>query len=230
MTTSPRLLLLETSGRQGFVAVAAGSKVLGVQLLDEGRRHARDLAPSVVKLVRDQGWTIRDLDAVAVSCGPGSYTGLRVGIMSAKTLAYATGCTLLGIETFAVVARQAPQQCTRLTVLADAQQERVYVQSFVRQPTGWQAIEELTIRPFAEWLASHPLDSWISGPGLSRWQTHLPAEARVVAEERQLPGVAGLLEVALEHLAAGKRDDPFRLEPLYLRASSAELQWQALGR
>src|SRR5580692_6112914 len=98
---SPRLLILETSGRVGQVAVAHGDVLLGTRRLDEARRHARDLAPQVAELLKEQGWTARELDAVIVSRGPGSYTGLRIGIMSAKTLAYAVGCTLLGIDTFA---------------------------------------------------------------------------------------------------------------------------------
>src|SRR5205085_7377236 len=104
----PRVLVLETSGRSGQVALAHGDDLLAVRSLDETRRHARDLAPAVKDLLTQQGWQVRDLDAVFVSRGPGSYTGLRVGIMSAKALAYATGCALLGIDTFAAIARQAP--------------------------------------------------------------------------------------------------------------------------
>ena len=63
--------------------------------LDEARRNARDLAPAAAELLQKQGWKPIGLDAVLVSCGPGSYTGLRVGIMSAKTLAYATRCALI---------------------------------------------------------------------------------------------------------------------------------------
>ena len=59
-------------------------------------------------LLAKQAWRARELDGVIVSRGPGSYTGLRVGIISAKTLAYAVGCKLLAIDTFAAIARQAP--------------------------------------------------------------------------------------------------------------------------
>src|SRR5206468_351809 len=90
--SEPRLLILETSSQAGQVALAAGERLLGVRRLDEARRHARDLAPAVRELLVEQGWRPRDLHGVVVSRGPGSYTGLRVGIMSAKALAYATGC------------------------------------------------------------------------------------------------------------------------------------------
>src|SRR5262245_8574874 len=98
--TAPRLLILETSGRRGLVAVALGGAVREARRLDDARRNAvaRDLAPTVAELLRGQGWKAVDLDAVLVSVGPGSYTGLRVGIMSAKALAYATRCGLVGID------------------------------------------------------------------------------------------------------------------------------------
>src|SRR5687768_15743162 len=73
----PRILIIETSGRTGHVAVAHGSELLNVRTLDETRRHARDLAPAVAELLKSLQWNPRDIDAVFVSLGPGSYTGLR---------------------------------------------------------------------------------------------------------------------------------------------------------
>src|SRR4051812_49559549 len=113
MPALPRLLLLETStGSSGFVALGAGPELLGTRRLDESRRHARDLAPAVSALLKEAGWKPRDISAVIVCRGPGSYTGLRVGLMSAKAFAYATGCALLGLDTFAAVALQAPAEAT----------------------------------------------------------------------------------------------------------------------
>src|SRR4051812_2892631 len=126
----PRLLVIETSGKSGHVALAVGDRLIASRRIDEARRQARDLAPFTGGLLRAQGWTPRDLGAVIVSRGPGSYTGLRVGVMSAKSLAFATGCKLLAIETFAAVALQSGGNVLTVDVLADAQQEKVYVQRF----------------------------------------------------------------------------------------------------
>src|SRR5438270_13709798 len=115
----PRIVILETSCQVGQVAVARGAKVLAVRRLDEARRHARDLVPALRDLLAEQGWRARELDAVVVSRGPGSYTGLRVGVMSAKTLTYATGCALLAIDTFAAIALQAPPDVRSVAVIAD---------------------------------------------------------------------------------------------------------------
>jgi len=228
--TEPRLLILETSCGVGEVALAAGERLVGQRRLEENRRNARDLAPSVAALLAEQGWRPRQLHGVIVSRGPGSYTGLRVGIMSAKTFAYATGCVLLGIDTFAAVAEQAPPEVTAVDVLADAQQDRVYVQSFTRGTAGWHPESELAIRPFADWLTRRRTAAWVSGPGLRKYDVRIPAEVpRIVAEQRD-PGAVSLLGLGLVRFRAGQRDDVWSLEPLYLRPSSAEEQWQALGR
>jgi tRNA threonylcarbamoyladenosine biosynthesis protein TsaB len=159
-----------------------------------------------------------------VSRGPGSYTGLRVGVMSAKTLAYAVGCALIGVETFAVVAAQTPIAVSRLDVLADAQQEKVYVQSFEREADGWRALGTLAVRPFADWLAGRAADAWVSGAGLHRWAARLPSAVSVVDAAWWDPQLESLLQLGLTRYMADERDDPFALEPLYLRPSSAEEQ------
>jgi tRNA threonylcarbamoyladenosine biosynthesis protein TsaB len=220
----PRALLIETSGRAGLAALARGDALLSCRRLDEARRHARDLAPALAELLAEQGWKARELDVVFVSRGPGSYTGLRVGIMSAKTLAYANGCVLLGIETFAVIAHQAPKEADRLDVLADAQQGKVYVQPFQRAADGWRAASDLTIERFEDWMARRDVRSWVSGLGLSVYKSRLPAGISTAAECD--PKADKLLELGLIRYRAGEQDDPWTLEPIYLRPSAAEEQWK----
>ncbi len=222
-----RILILETSGRAGVVGLARGASLLAARRLDETRRHARDLAPAVAELLHEQNWKARELDAVFVSRGPGSYTGLRVGLMSAKMLAYAAGCVLLGIETFAAIAQQAPSEADRLDVLADAQQGKIYVQSFERAPGGgWQALTPLRIERFDDWLAGRDPASWVTGPGLTVHGKKLPANAPVVSASDWDPRAESLIKLGLIRIHAGERDDPWSLEPLYLRPSAAEEQWR----
>jgi tRNA threonylcarbamoyladenosine biosynthesis protein TsaB len=225
---APRLLILETSGRSGQVALAEGESLCAVCHLDEARRQARDLAPAVAELLAGQGWRPRDLHGVVVSRGPGSYTGLRVGIMSAKTLAYATGCALLAVDTFFALALQAPAAALRLAVLADAQQDQVYVQQFARpQPAAvWEPVTPLRIQKVADWLAGLECDVWVTGPGLRGTQDRLPEGTPTVEPAQWDPQAESLLRLGLERYRAGLRDDVWALEPLYLRPSSAEEKWQ----
>ncbi len=224
---APRLLILETSTQAGQVALAEGGSLLGVRRLDEARRHARDLAPAVRDLLGGHGWRPRDLDAVIVGRGPGSYTGLRVGIMSAKALAYATGCVLLAVDSFAAIARQAPPEALNLHVVADAQQNKVYLQGFRRDGLGgeWAAASALAIEPVAECFPRLAEGAWVTGPGLHRHQAQLPASVHAVAPEQREPRPESLLQIGLARYLRGERDDAWAMEPLYLRPSSAEEQW-----
>jgi tRNA threonylcarbamoyladenosine biosynthesis protein TsaB len=220
-SSEPRFLILETSGRVGQVAVAQGAAVLKVRHLDEARRHARDLAPAVAELLAGQGWKPRDLNAVLVSRGPGSYTGLRVGTMSAKALVYAAGCALITIDTCAAIALQAPAEAQMLDVLADAQQDKLYVQHFTRTSAS-----ELTIVSAAEWLARRDSTAWVTGPGVSVVAGRLPAGTPIVETALREPQVESLAGMGAERFQAQQFDDVWTLEPLYARPSSAEEKWQ----
>jgi tRNA threonylcarbamoyladenosine biosynthesis protein TsaB len=222
------LLIVETSGRVGQVALASGDHLVRERRLDETRRHARDLAPAVAELLAAEGWQPRELHGVLVSRGPGSYTGLRVGLMAAKVFAYATGAALIAVDTFAAIAAQAPAEVAKLDILADAQQEKVYVQRFVREVPGgnWEAPSPLAIRPLAEWLATRESDVWVSGPGLRPYGSKLPPGSRLLDSAKWDPQAASLLRLGLARFREGRREDPWTLEPLYLRPSAAEEQWQ----
>jgi tRNA threonylcarbamoyladenosine biosynthesis protein TsaB len=225
----PKLLLIETSGRVGRVGLAVGPGMIAESVLDATRRHARDLAPAVADVLRGQGWAARELGGVLVSLGPGSYTGLRVGVMSAKALAYATGCPAVGVPTFHATARQAVVPGNELDVIAEAQQEKLYVQRFARNgPDGrFAPAGELHIVPGRLWAEQRRPDVAVSGPGLRTAQRFLPPGTPAEPCE---PGLAGLLAVGWERYTSGVRDAVLALEPIYLRPSSAEEQWQRLGR
>jgi tRNA threonylcarbamoyladenosine biosynthesis protein TsaB len=225
----PRLLILETSGAVGQVALAEGPRLLGIRPLEASRRHARDLAPAVADLLGGLGWKPRDLNAVVVGRGPGSYTGLRIGLMSAKTLAYATGCALLAIDTFPAIAFQSPEEALVLDVVADAQQDKVYAQRFERRSPGEElaAVSPLGIQKFAAWLEALPPGGWVSGPGLRGQEGRLPPGVRAVDAAHWDPQPGSLLELGLARYRRGERDDVWAVEPLYLRPSAAEEQWQS---
>jgi tRNA threonylcarbamoyladenosine biosynthesis protein TsaB len=220
----PRFLILETSHRVGQVALALGDGIVGERTLDESRRHARDLTPAIQELLRAQGWKARELNGVIVSRGPGSYTGLRVGIMSAKTLAFATGCALIAIDTFDAIASQAPADMRNVDVIADAQQDNVYAQRFGAHP------EPLLVLPLGMWLESaRALHVAVTGPGLEKFAARI-TDVTLSPPELWNARPASLLKLGLARYQRGERDDLFAVEPLYLRASEAERKWEALGK
>jgi tRNA threonylcarbamoyladenosine biosynthesis protein TsaB len=214
---SENWLLIETSGRAGKLGLAVDGAVRSVEL-DATRRHARDLTATVEALLKETSLCVRDLTGVMASRGPGSYTGLRVGLMSAKALAYAIGCELRAVDTFAAIAEQAPAEASDLWVIADALQGQVYVQRFTKAEGRW-VVDELRIEAAADVLPA--CAGWVSGPGVKVYDLLLPAECVRVAEGDREARVESVFAVGAR-LPALTREELFRLEPLYLRGSSAE--------
>lgn len=226
-----RILLLESSGPVGTVGLALGERLVAERRLDEARRHCRDLAPATEAILLEQEVRPDQVDAVVVSLGPGSYTGLRVGVMSAKAFAYAVGCRLVGVPTFAAVASAASASFPRLEVIEDAQQERVYTQRFVAGKDGLPVESgPLRILDHGDWLAQLDPSFALAGPGLKKKREALPSRQPILPIGFWRPTLLALLRLGLARLERNQTDDPMSLEPIYGRPSAAERQWTALGR
>lgn len=229
-TSEPILLLIETSGVTGHVGVGSGNQLRGEATLNRSGKHTRDLMPECQTLCNQLNVTPQDIDALVVSAGPGSYTGLRVGMMTAKAMAYALNRPLISLNSFEIVARQAfdaDSTISLLEVVADAQQDRVYIQRFTNP---LQAENNLSIVQGEMWRASLSAGMTVTGPGLKQQQSLLPVTIRIMDESLWQPQLNALLQLGYQAYQNQQFADPFTLEPLYLRASSAEEQWTAMGK
>jgi tRNA threonylcarbamoyladenosine biosynthesis protein TsaB len=201
----------------GQLGLARGGSILRTIRLEETRRLARDLSPTVGALLDAENLRPRDLAGVMVSIGPGSYTGLRVGIASAKVFAYAAGCPLVAVPTFSAIALQAPPEVDELWVIADALQGMIYVQRFARG----EPLDELRIERAEEVLPKASADVRFTGPGIAMHAGLLPIGAVTISEADREPTLECLFRTGLS-LPPLTRAELFALEPIYLRGSSAE--------
>lgn len=214
-------VVLETSGRGGQVGLFVVGRPSGEIGLDPARRHNRDLVPAIDTLLADARLKPADLSGVMVSVGPGSFTGLRVGVMTAKALAWALDCRLVPVPTFHAIAEQSPDEATTVDVISDALKGLVYAQGFRRTEVGWEPTDELRIVSAVEWAVQLSAGSWVSGPGVGLHAATIPADSTCVPAEIRTATVAGVFRVGLR-LTPLSRDQINGLEPLYLRPSSAE--------
>lgn len=210
-------LLIETSGRGGFVGLARNGNVVHTAALDESRRHARDLAESVRRILATENLQPKDITGVFVSIGPGSYTGLRVGLASAKAFAYAVGCPLVAVPTFHAIVENMVCGYDAVHVIADALQGQVYLQTFESVLDEWKSSEPLRIANVRDLQLTHS----ITGPGVTVYDAILPANLDRVEESRRSPTIEGLWHAG-KNLKPLTREEMFAVEPLYLRGSSAE--------
>ena len=122
-----RILALETSTLAGSAALLEGGRIVGESLLDVALTHSERLMAMVDRLIQDSGWRATDLEALAVSTGPGSFTGLRIGIATAKGLALALGVPVAPVPTLDALAWNLPFADALVCPLLDARKGEVYL-------------------------------------------------------------------------------------------------------
>jgi tRNA threonylcarbamoyladenosine biosynthesis protein TsaB len=220
-----RLLAVESTGRSGSVALLEeGSLPDGLPTVTLPRevRTAQALAPAIRDLLDRAGWTPASLDVVAVAVGPGSFTGLRIGITAAKTLAYAVGADLVGVSTMATLVEPLPTTGRAWTVL-DAQRGELFVAAFTPiVDMGWREVEPTQIVTPDAWLTQLASGDLVAGPIVARLADRLPAHVTLADDALQHPTAEGVARVAWRLYQAGHRDDIWQLVPHYYRRSAAE--------
>ncbi len=130
------ILALDTSTLKAVLVVLRDDGARFAASGDPATRHGRGLVPAIREQLHAAGLTLADLDGVVVGLGPGSFTGLRVGVMAAKTLAYATGKPLAGLDSLELVAHNAPGDVLSVAVAADAQRGDLFTAEFHREQPG----------------------------------------------------------------------------------------------
>ena len=168
------VLAIDTSLPTGSVAAVRRSAE-GVDLVErplwKAGEHARRLMPELVAAAASQGWQISDVNLVAVVRGPGSFTGLRVGVTTAKALCWATAARLVGVSGFEIVARQTAAACDlqeKVAIAFDAGRGDVYAALAIPDDTaatGW-SVTAGELLPASRWLESIPAGRQVSGPAL----------------------------------------------------------------
>ncbi len=210
-------LAIECSGDVGTVALDDQDPPRVVRFT-EGLAHGKLLLPSVESLLKNAG--LRRPDYVAVGIGPGSYTGLRIGVTVARTLAWTWEVPLLGIHSLTALALTAGWQARPVVTLVDAKQGEVYAAVY-RWQGGLPRMIQAPVIGIPDVLR-HDLPKeavWV-GDGCRQFGVE-PTIKDVV------PDAVGIVQLARERFLRGERDRIPTVLPLYLRASEAERRLEA---
>jgi len=217
------VLGVESSGPRGGVALLEDGRTLGEALFEAGMVHGREIAPAADRLLRAAGKGPADLGLVAVDIGPGSYTGLRVGLAAAKGLAYALGRPLIGVPSLDVLAEAAAGQGAALATAIDAKWDQVYGALYeVKNGRPARISDMVAERPEA-FAARVPPGAVVVGDALERHAALFTARgARLAPRELWTPRPAVVASLGWERHRGGAQDDAATLVPLYLRKTEAE--------
>lgn len=218
-----RILAIETVGTSGSVAALADGTLAAQHELPSGRRSAQALAPGIAAVLAEIGWRPSDVELVAVATGPGSFTGLRIGVTTAKAFAYAVGCQVIGVDSLVAIAARVDPACAAFSAVLDAQRGELFAADFTRCSDGSLEGHAATrLVPAQTWLESLPPGSTVTGPGLERWVARVPAGVQVVDRALWDPRAAEVGRLGWQAFQAGERSTPFDLKCEYLRKAAAE--------
>ena len=225
-------MALETSGRVGSLAAFRTERdnveVVDSQVLPGDQRSAQSLLPAIGELLKTCRWRAGELDLVCTTTGPGSFTGLRIGVTTAKTLAYATGAKLVGVHTLAAIAAATGATAERVWAILDAQRQELFAASF---PPRWQNdggfLPETVVVGVDAWLAQLGAGDLVSGPPLEKLSGRLPPGVLAADAALWFPAAEVVARLGAAALRRGEEIDPMQFAPHYFRPSAAEEKAQS---
>jgi tRNA threonylcarbamoyladenosine biosynthesis protein TsaB len=216
----------------GSVALSKGPQVLETVTFSTHLRHAVELLPTMDLLCRRHGVAPRGIEEAYVSAGPGSFTGLRIGLTVARTLAWSNGVRVVRVPTLDVVAHNAvelPDPPEDLVVLLDAKRERVYAAAFRLRtdPSTAQRLTDPAEWDIAKLAATLPAGCAALGEGIAYHKAAVDrAGWTVLPDELNRPRAEVVHKLGYASGGVGRFDDLGTLVPIYVRRPEAEEVWE----
>jgi tRNA threonylcarbamoyladenosine biosynthesis protein TsaB len=214
------LLAIDTATYLASIALHDGTFLRGECTWESGNRHTVTLVPRINQILEASRLTSADLTAVAICIGPGSYTGVRIGVSVAKGLASAQKLPLIGVSTLDILVSAQPQDARPLYALYAAGRKRVGYSRYRWLESIWQAETGVAVAEWAELTEQMVLPAIVLGEinaqGLETLKK-LSGRVEIPAPAQHLRRAGFLADIAWERLRANQVDDPSALVPVYTR-------------
>ena len=224
------LLAVDTATMASSVALVSEDRLEAELTCEVGNTHSETLLSHIDQVLSAAGRSKSELDAVAVSIGPGSFTGLRIGLSTAKALCYGLSVPLVTVSTIESLAAHFPVEGARVGVLLDAQKKHAYAALYAHEDGAMRTLVEPCVavyRDFIETLAAYaPVVLVGDIPQKRKAQLVCPAGVTIAPPELIMPRAATVARLGLEKLRRGETADAMTAEPVYIRRSEAEVLWE----
>ena len=228
------ILGIETATRTGGVAIVSEDGVLAEYTLNIEVTHSERLMSTVDRVLKDTGLLISNIDGFGVSIGPGSFTGLRIGLSTVKGLAFTTGKPVAAVPTLKALAWNTPHSRYPVCPLLDAKKKEVYAALY--RYDGRELVQDLPemVLPLAELADRVAGEVLFSGEGARLFAGDIErlfaGRAHLAPLSATVPSAASVAEIALDMIRAGRHTGPDDLSPMYIRRPEAELAWEKRQR
>jgi tRNA threonylcarbamoyladenosine biosynthesis protein TsaB len=224
------ILGIETATAQVSVAIGGHEGVLGLFEVCRGRRHAETLIPAIEFVCRQAQTDIDEIGLVAVDVGPGLFTGMRVGLAAAKAIAQARRLPMIGVSSLDLLAFPLRHTTRPIVAVIDARKDEVFWSIYRTVPGGVQRIAEPAVGSIDEVVAdvvARRLDPLFVGDGALRHRDPLIVGAGGEVADQFLahPSAAPLVQLAHARALREEWVNPWEVQPMYLRAPDAQINW-----
>ena len=224
------LLAIDTATARVSVALGDDGAVIGEVSLAGGRRHAEQLAPAIKYLCGELDVSLAQLAVIAVDIGPGLFTGLRVGVTTAKVMAQALRIPVVAVPSLDLVAYPLRHSNRVVVAVLDARRHEVFCASYRPVPGGVQRVSEYAVRQPAELvveLESGTDELLLAGDGIAAYHDQFASldRAEFAGVAHDTPSAAALIELATARAEREEFQPQSEIRPLYLRTSDAEIHW-----
>ena len=214
------ILAIDTATRYAGIALYDGRAVLLEHTWLSNANHTVELMPNIMRALGQRGMGLRDLQGLVVASGPGSFTGLRIGLSVAKGMAYASGKPLLGVPTLDILGYAYTQVALPTCAIIQAGRRRFCVATYQRTPDGLERIDDYRIISQADLIAGIDRPTYFCGelgPDLrDQLQARLGEKARLAHPAASVRRPGYLAELGWQRLQRGERDNLATLSPMYL--------------
>lgn len=225
-----RILGIETATKTGSVAVVSEQGVIAEYTLNIELTHSERLMSTVDRVLTDTGIVVSDLDGFAVSIGPGSFTGLRIGLSAVKGLALVTNKPVVPVPTLKALAWNLPYSKHLICPLLDAKKKEVYAAVYRSEDKDLVRVMPETAISLKDLSARITDKTIFTGEGANLFRSEIQAlfgeRALFAPLSAMAPSAASVAEIGLLMLGAGERADADSLTPMYIRRPEAEVAWE----
>jgi tRNA threonylcarbamoyladenosine biosynthesis protein TsaB len=225
------LLGFDTATRDVSVAISTDGTVVGELRLGRDRRHAEHLAPGIQYLCRQLDLELSQVSGIAVGLGPGLFTGLRVGVTTAKVMAQALRVPIVGIPSLDLVAYPLRHAGPSILAVLDARRGEVFHARYHRVPGGVQRASDYDVsspQDLVGDLVAGADEVLLAGDGALRYRDVFAGvdRAEQAGASFAAPSATALLELAAARIEREEFSPAWDVQPLYLRQTDAEIEWE----
>lgn len=222
------ILGIETATMTGGVALLNDERVISEYTLNVKTTHTARLLPAVDQILKDSSVDKREIDGIAISLGPGSFTGLRIGMATAKGLAMGLDIPMVGIPTLDALARNIPFAMHQICTILDAKKKEIYYGRFRYE-------QDLSLKRLVPYQVISPADAMeqidektiFLGDAVDVYKDFINEKlgdmALFAPDAQRLPRAATVAEMGIAKLKACEYLDVITSEPIYIRPSDAEM-------